>query len=196
MLDVGVGQQQVIGLQRSRRLDAAPHGPQLAGPAGRHRACRNDGQPVAGTAGGRSRARRLGGAVGAVVVDEHDIEATTMILPQQRGDRAANEGIFVAGRNDRDDPARRRRTGHRQHRPQPPEAAAEADQIDPDQNARRAQQSCCHRPPPQKCVALLNTRLPGRVADEMSRSSAAYRVLPAKAAASLSKIRIARQFTI
>ena len=124
--DVGIGEQQVVRRQRRGlgKLDALLLRPQLAGPAGRQRAPRHDGQALGGAERGRGVARDKRRAVAALVVDQDHMERARIILPQQRGDGLADACGLVARRNDGGDrrprPSAAPLHAGRRHRARPP----------------------------------------------------------------------------
>lgn len=148
MVDVGVGEQQEFGGKTKRVdcIDALRLRPDLARPSRRQRLARQHGQAVfeAEIAG---RSERDGGrAIGAVIVDDHDVERARIVLLQQRADRAADHVGFIAGGHDRDErgpraASRDLRSADGVHRGirkrgrglRAPEATSRNEQHDPDQ---------------------------------------------------------------
>ena len=103
-------------------------------------------------------ARQFGGAVSALVVDQHDRKVPRIVLPQQRADRIGNAIGLVARRHDRDDLRPRLRRAARQSRARPasqksPRAAIRYIQIASAVKATRSTNvcpACCYglgRPP-------------------------------------------------
>jgi hypothetical protein len=143
VVDVGVGQQQKFSRQAERidRLDTLRLRPYLARPAPRQRLGAQDAQAVFAVELARRGKCGGGGAVGAVVVHDDDVEGPWIVLRQQRAERACDDVGFIAGRDHGDqrrpgvgladgpDGAR----GKRRHGPRMPEAAAGEQQHEPDQ---------------------------------------------------------------
>ncbi|CAM5442925.1 hypothetical protein SAFG77S_04598 [Streptomyces afghaniensis] len=99
MRDVGVRQQQVLGVTRACQADAVAHRPQLAGPAGGRLARRvhRQRQPAVPP---RQFSRQFTGAVRTAVVDEEDLRAPRIVLPEQRRQCVGEHRGLVAGRDD------------------------------------------------------------------------------------------------
>ncbi len=80
MLNVGVSEQQVFGMEGFGRGNAPADRPQFSGPAGGRPRRSDDAQPPIA----RRRIRcDSAGAVVAVVIDDHDGERPAIVLPQQ-----------------------------------------------------------------------------------------------------------------
>ena len=129
--DVGVGEQQVVRLERRGMADPFGDGPEFAGPAGGQRRGGNHGEEV-GRSGGPGNG---GGAVAAVVVHQDDMEIAGAALRGKRGDGAAHDAGFIAGGHDGHDARRgggRRGRAIRAAGEFAPESAAEEQKVEPD----------------------------------------------------------------
>ncbi len=74
VLDIGVGEQQEVGISRRRGGNALRHGPELACPARRGWRAANHRHPLARTAGFGCRRRLCGGPIRAAVIDHDHVE--------------------------------------------------------------------------------------------------------------------------
>ena len=99
MLDVGIGQEQEVRVQQKRLLDPLLHCPQLARPAGKQRTPADNGNAFAFWALFGSLPHRVSSPVGAVVIDDEDMQRVHATLLQKRRDRRADHIGFIAGGN-------------------------------------------------------------------------------------------------
>ena len=112
MLDVGVGEQEVVGIKLQRVGDTLLLRPDFSGPASGERLSVQDG-------GKRCHIYRFGcltgdfgGRIGAGVVDEYDVEVGIDLLVKKTGDGAGDDISFVAS-GDHDGDSRARGDGER-----------------------------------------------------------------------------------
>ena len=153
IVNVGVGQQQIIGRVGPRlgMADALLHRPQLAAPSlGQARRAEHRhplGARLPRRRRGRRRPRR---AVAAVVVNDDDRELAAIVLAQQRTKGGRDHRRFIARGYD----GNHRRPGQvvRSRGPpfivarrRAPEAAARRQQVDPDGAAEHGDEQCRHR---------------------------------------------------
>jgi len=97
MHDIGVGEEQVFGRETPGGANAFRGRPEFAGPARGHAA----GADHVREAGGSRGAGGVGRAIGAIVVDQHDMELTRIALPGERADGARDHERLVTRWNHR-----------------------------------------------------------------------------------------------
>ena len=80
--NIRIGKEQIIRGMRHAAGEFHPLllRPQLAGPACRQRPPRNNGQALAGAQRRGGLARDAGGGVAALIVDQHDVERSRVVL--------------------------------------------------------------------------------------------------------------------
>ena len=103
MRDVGIAQPKVGRVKRQLPSvgQALVEGPELARPSGRQGACSDHRQAIRVHRHLGRGARGFGGAVGAVIVGQHDLEPAGVILGQQRRHGPADHRCLVARRHER-----------------------------------------------------------------------------------------------
>ena len=147
--DIGVGQQQIIRrlLRGHRGIDALLQRPQLPGPSRRQAAAAHHVQPRLGI---RGIAGNLGGAIGTVVVDQHDRPSTGIILPKQRTDAVTDAVGLVARRHHRRHARPYRQLRRRQIVPlaAAPKGSAGQKQIEPDHQSNQSNHYHARSKPP------------------------------------------------
>jgi len=137
MHDIGVGEEQVFGRETPGGANAFRGRPEFAGPARGHAA----GADHVEKPGGSRGAGGVGRAIGAIVVDQHDMELTRIALPGERADGARDHERLVTRRNHRHNAGchGRQRTLGRSVA-QAPESTAPQQQVNPDGQGCRARQ--------------------------------------------------------
>src|SRR5579864_7979996 len=134
MDDISVAEQEEVRSKVARGRDSLAHGPEFARPTGRQGLALKDGERGQFAHGNGCLAGDLGGAVGAGVVHKKDVQRALRRF-EQGGDAAADDGGFVARRNNHGNPARLFQIRHarRNNLSDPPEAAAPQQQAAPDE---------------------------------------------------------------
>jgi hypothetical protein len=137
--DVRVREQDVARLAGAgsacRGVGALGHGPHLAGPVRRRLAALHDQQLAASGHADRQRAGDPGGAVGALVIDQHDQQLARVVLGEQAGQRLGQDRRLVTGWHDHGHgwPLARRPGHPRQPLVGPPEPPVAGQEVEPPQ---------------------------------------------------------------
>ena len=100
VLDIGVGEQEVVGIELQRLCHTLMLSPDFSGPSSRERLSVQDGDRVQHVCGDGCLVGDCGGRVGAGVVDEDDVEVGVDLLMKEAGDGAGDDFSFVASGDD------------------------------------------------------------------------------------------------
>jgi hypothetical protein len=141
VVDIGVGEQQIVGDQGGRGNHSLRHRPQLAAPSGRQRRGAHYGEARRCPDPGRGLRDCAIGSIGAGIVDHDDVNLPAEILLQERSDGICDDCSLVARRNDRHHLSGESEV-HRQTREMPgdePEPAMRQQQIEPDEHGHGGQ---------------------------------------------------------
>src|SRR5690348_6866349 len=143
MRNVGIGEPKILrgipvgaGSTRAER-------PELAGPAFRARGSALDAKPVFGAKVRGDLGGNRSGGVFALVVNDHDMEFSGVVLMKQAGDRAADSFFLIARGDDGYDawPIGRRENFFPIDRTNPPEPSSSEEKMQPDSENRRTDNS-------------------------------------------------------
>ena len=103
VLDIGVGEQEVVGIEFECLRHALMLSPDFSGPSSGERLSVQDGEKVRHVCGDGCLVGDCGGRIGACVVNEDDVEVGVDLLMKEAGDGAGDDISFVAsGDYDRD----------------------------------------------------------------------------------------------
>ena len=100
VLDIGVGEQEIVGIEFERLRDALMLCPDFSGPARGERLSIQDGESGGHVGGLGCVAGDCGGRVGTGVVGEDDVEVGVDLLMKEAGNGASDDISLVASGDD------------------------------------------------------------------------------------------------